>query len=253
MVLGLFIHPVLSQEKFSYKNYRYVLLNYVNRQGLVNYSKLKDYNSKFTEFINSLSLLTEEEYENWTDKEKIAFWINGYNALTLKVIADNYPVKSIRKIKGAWDKIEFTVKGQQLTLDDIEHKILRIKFNEPGIHMALVCAAMGCPKLRKQPYKGDILEYQLSNQAKNFLYNDRKFRINRIDKIVYLSPIFKWFGEDFINRYGNGTKIVKNRKLNAVLNYIKLHLKKKERKFIEKGDYKVKYLRYDWSLNEQQP
>ena len=143
------------------------------------------------EFVTAFGRLDEKVYEKWDEKAKIAFWLNAYNAFTLKAIIDNYPIKSsffrsrvypknsIRQIPGVWDKIPFTVMGQDLTLEHIEHKILREGFDEPRIHMALVCAAIGCPPLRNEPYLGEELDDQLDDQTRRFLANQEKFKIAR--------------------------------------------------------------------------
>ena len=140
----------------------------------------------------------------------IAFWINAYNSLTLVAIIDHYPIKptvvrslvvpqnSILQIPGVWTKLKFPMMGGEVTLDSIEHENLRPNFNEPRIHMALVCAAMGCPRLLNRPYDAHELDSQLDNQTMIFLSNPKKFRIDKESNSVYLSSIFKWFGEDFV-------------------------------------------------------
>jgi hypothetical protein len=144
--------------------------------------------------------------------------------------------------------------GQDYTLGHIEHKILRKQFDEPGIHMALVCAALGCPPLRGEPYAGPTLDKQFDGQATKFIADADKFRIDRDKGIVYLSPIFKWFSKDFVARYGPKDNISRHgEKTSAVLNYVAGHLNETDRAYILAGRYKVEYLKYDWSLNEQVP
>ena len=142
--------------------------------------------------------------------------------------------------------------GRAMTLDGIEHGVLRKEFHEPRIHMALVCAAMGCPPLRNEPYTGDRLGDQLDDQARRFLSNPAKFRIAANEGTVYLSSIFKWFGEDFVPGYGveqgYGAHSAAQR---AVLHFISGYLDKQEAERLSSGDYSISYLDYDWSLNEQ--
>ena len=143
--------------------------------------------------------------------------------------------------------------GQNLTLSHIEHKILRVKFDEPRIHMAMVCAAIGCPPLRNEPYTGDKLNEQLDDQTSHFLANPAKFKIERADKRIYLSPIFKWFASDFIKKYGPKKSLGRHDKEeSAVLNFIASYLDKVQKDYVLAGKFKIKYLKYDWSLNEQQ-
>jgi hypothetical protein len=182
----------------------------------------------------------------------------------LKAIIDHYPIKasfwrslkfprnSIRQIPGVWTDLKFPVMGQRMTLDEIEHGILRQKFNEPRIHMALVCAAMGCPPLRSEPYVGDKLNDQLNDQARRFLADPKKFKIDRNEGQVALSPIFKWFGEDFIRTYGTNAGFSRFQpKERAVLNFIQNYLSAADQEYLFKGDYAISYLGYDWSLNER--
>ena len=134
----------------------------------------------------------------------------------------------------------------------IEHQILRVKFDEPGIHMAMVCAATGCPPLRHEPYTGAKLDEQLADQARRFLAHSAKFRIDRGKGRLYLSPIFKWFAADFVKKYAPGRNIGRQTKeISSVLNYIAPYLSETNKKYVLAGKYKIKYLDYDWSLNEQ--
>jgi hypothetical protein len=249
---------------FNYDNYAAVLRNYVDDAGLVNYKGLQAKRGELDEFVTAFGRLDGKLYEKWDEKAKIAFWLNAYNAFTLKAIIDNYPIKSsffrsrvypknsIRQIPGVWDKITFTVMGQDLTLEHIEHKILREGFDEPRIHMALVCAAIGCPPLRNEPYLGEELDDQLNGQTRRFLASLEKFKIERSRNRLYLSPILKWFAEDFINRYGSQENIAEHsREVSAVLNFIAAYLKKTDKDYILRGEFKIKYLKYNWSLNEQ--
>jgi hypothetical protein len=254
-----------ADEKFSYQKYSKVLKTYVDERGKVNYRELKEDKKEMKVFLEKLGKLEPEEYQSWSDEERISLWINAYNALTLKVILDHYPLKgfsfrtrkyprnSIRQISGVWDKIKFPVMGKEITLDNIEHKILRQEFKEPRIHMALVCAARGCPPLRQEPYKAEMLIEQLDDQTRRFLSESKNFLIDNEQRLVYLSAIFKWYGKDFIGSYQPLTGFKKhNRKERAVLYFISLYLQEEDRKFLEEGSYKIKYLNYDWTLNEQE-
>jgi len=204
-------------------------------------------------FTRELSRLDDQTYIKWSNKDKIAFWINAYNGLTLKAIIDNYPIKSsffksriypknsIRQISGVWDKKKYKVMGKDRTLEHIEHEILRKQFKEPGIHVALVCAAMGCPPLRNKPYTGDRLEEQFDDQTRRFLSDPTKFIIDREGGKVSLSPIFSL--EKTLPRLSKSET--------AVINYLSRFPEEGDRDYLVKGNFKIKYLSYDWSLNEQ--
>lgn len=254
----------IQEKGFSYVDYMAVLQGFVDEDGMVDYKGLKANRGRLDAFVRSIGSVRRDEYEEWSDREQIAFWINAYNGLTLQAIIDNYPIEpsffaslrfpdnSIRQIPGVWDDIEFRVMGGKMTLEDIEHGTLRKYFNEPRIHMALVCAAMGCPPLLNEPYEADKLDEQFSSRARRFLGNAEKFRIDRRKGEVYLSPIFDWFGKDFLRTYGTDTQFKGHGKAErAVLNYVSQYLEDRDRRHLETADYDVKYLDYDWSLNEQ--
>lgn len=220
-----------------------LLKEYVDETGLVNY---KAWKSQDEETLgNYLKSLGEIDSERLGRTEKIAFWVNAYNALTIRGILEFYPVKSIRdKVSrflgfNIWDDYPMTVKGRSYSLNYIEHKILR-KMDEPRIHFAIVCASVGCPKLRDEAYTGAKMNVQLEEQAEHFFAQPRNFRIDRERNKVYLSSILDWFGEDF----GGSDR----EKLDFVSKYLS---KEKDRDFLRSGKPKVKYLNYDWSLNEQ--
>ena len=260
--------PQVSQQKnyssIFYEEYAAILETYVDDSGMVNYRELKKNNDRLEVAYNALAKLHEAKYNQWSESEIIAFLINTYNFLTLKVIVDNYPVKSsffsslrfpknsIRQISGVWDEIKFTVMEQKMTLDHIEHDILRKQFNEPRIHIALVCAAMGCPPLRNEPYSANKLDNQFEDQSRRFINDSSKFMIDKQKNHIYLSSIFKWFGEDFIQRYGtNDAFRDHDENERAVLNYFAQFLSPLEYDFLLTESYDISYLDYDWSLNEQ--
>ncbi|MEM1171644.1 MAG: DUF547 domain-containing protein [Cyanobacteria bacterium P01_H01_bin.35] len=241
-----------SAQPFNYQTYNSILRKYVNPQGLVDYKKLKENRQQLDDFNAAIGAVSPSTYNSWTDSEKIAFLINAYNSLTLESIIDNYPTKSIRRIPGVWKIRKFDVAGEKMTLDHIEHQVLRKEFNEPGIHVALVCAAISCPQLRREAYTSKQLEKQLDDQAKNFLGNSQGFRIDSQNNAVYFSSIFKWFGQDFEKTYGQNENIDGlNKTETSIVNYARQYVNSDAQKFLANGGYKVKYSNYDWSLNVQ--
>ncbi len=253
-----------EEKPFGYEDYAAALSQYVDEKRMVDYRGLKANSDDLDAFAAALGTLSAETYEGWTEEQKIAFWVNAYNALTLEAIIAHYPIQaslgkslvypknSIRQIPGVWKKLQFVVMGETRTLNDIEHGILRVEFNEPRIHMALVCAAMGCPPLRNEPFVGDRLGAQLDDQTRRFLANPEKFRMDAEAGRVFLSPIFKWFGSDFVETYGTDEAFAGHGEAErAVLNFIRGSLDEERRKVLERDDLMVSYLDYDWSLNEQ--
>ena len=253
-----------AEASFSFGAYGRLLRAYVDDNGLVDYRGLKADRKALDSFAESMASLDGKIYDKWSEKEKIAFFVNAYNALTLLAIIDNYPIKSsfiralrfpknsIRQIPGVWDKLRFSVMGRKTTLDGIEHDVLRAKFNEPRIHVALVCAALGCPVLRNEPYTGAKLDEQLDDQTSRFLKDPAKFRIDRKGGRVHLSSIFKWFGSDFVRTYGTDKKFAGfGDAERAVVNFVSRYLPPEDRDYLEKGEYSINYLPYDWTLNEK--
>lgn len=253
-----------AQAPFSDEAYRRLLSERVDDRGLVDYRGLRADRADLDAFTAALARLDRGAYERWSDRDKIAFWINAYNALTLRAIADHYPIRasvlrslvypknSIRQIPGVWDELTFEVVGRRLTLDEIEHRILRKEFREPRIHMALVCAAMGCPPLRREPYTGEALDRQLEDQTRRFLAEPAKFRMDESSRTLHLSPIFQWFGGDFLAAYGPGpVRSGRTDAERAVLSFIAARLPAGLARKVEQGRWTVSYLDYDWSLNEQ--
>ena len=243
---------IAANQSFSYQDYDEVLKAYVDDRGLVDYVSLQANRDKLDRFNQSLGTVSPETYNSWSESEKIAFLSNAYNSFTLQSIIDQNPLKdSIRDISGVWNRRKFLLAGEERTLDNIEHDILRKDFNEPRIHVALVCAAISCPPLRNEPYTAEKLDTQLDDQTAKFAASPHGFKIDKEDNKVYLSSIFKWYGKDFIKTYGVEDKFSGNDKQRAVINYFSNELKSEDRQFIENQNYKVKHLDYDWSLNIQ--
>lgn len=218
--------------------YTKLLNKYVNASGFVNYKGLKGDAAALNEYLHSLS--ANPPSDKWSVNEKKAYWINAYNAFTLKLIVDNYPVKSIKDIGPAiqipfvntpWAKKFFKIGNQEMKLDAIEHDILRKQFNDPRIHFSLVCASRSCPPLRNEAYEADKLDEQLNSQGRIFLSDKSKNKItsNKIE----ISKIFSWFKGDF----------TKNSSLIDFLNrFSPVKISK---------DADIDHLSYNWDLNEQ--
>jgi len=243
---------VAANQSFDYQDYAEVLQTYVDKAGLVDYAGLQANREQLDRFNQSLGAVTPETYAAWNEAEQIAFLSNAYNAFTLQSIIDQDPIKdSIRDIRGVWNKRKFNVAGEEKTLDNIEHDTLRKDFNEPRIHVALVCAAISCPPLRNEPYLAEKLDAQLNDQTAKFAQSGKGFSIDSQDDQVNLSSIFKWYGKDFIETYGVDNEFDGNEQQRAVLNYFSTQLNPQYSQFLKQNEYKVKYLDYDWSLNKQ--
>ena len=219
---------------------------------MVDYEALQVNRQSLDAFNASLWLTEPSAYESWSDAEQIAFLINAYNSLTLKAIIDESPIKdSIRDIRGVWSFHRHQILQDRKTLNAIEHDILRVDFDEPRIHAALVCAALSCPYLRHEPYTGEHLDEQLDDQVRSFLSRPEAFEIDRDRNEVRLSAIFNWFGQDWIPSFGTDDDFAGNDSERAVLNFISGYLDEGDRAYLQAGGYQVRYIDYDWALNRQ--
>ncbi|MFH4964842.1 DUF547 domain-containing protein [Gaetbulibacter sp. M235] len=217
----------IQSQNFDHAIWNSILKEYVSSDGHVNYKAIKENHDKLDKYLLALSKTTPDE--RWSKNETLAYWINAYNAFTVKLIIDNYPLKSIKDIENPWDINFITIGGETLSLNHIEHNILR-KMEEPRIHFAIVCASVSCPKLQNEALIASKLDVQLSYAAKEFLSDNTKNDIS--EKHLYLSKIFQWFPKDF----------KKNGDLIAFLNqYSQINISK---------DAKVKFKDYNWNLNE---
>ncbi|MBI2924347.1 MAG: DUF547 domain-containing protein [Verrucomicrobia bacterium] len=212
------------------------------RDGWVDYAALKADLKPLNAYLDSLAAVSEKDFNRWPEKERFAFLINLYNATTLKLIVDHYPVKSIKDIggflSGPWKQEVVRLFGRATTLSAVEHNIIRAQFHEPRVHFALVCAAKGCPALRAEAYLGTRLDEQLDDQGRVFLAQAQKNRVDAGARVIFLSPIFKWFAEDFEAKSG------------SVLAFVKPYLPENARRAVEQDGFKIKYTDYDWSLND---
>ena len=230
-----------------------VLSAYVDDQGLVDYSGLKEKSGDLEAYVKLLEGMSPKSHPKRfpTNAHKLAYWINAYNAFVLKGVVDAYPVRSVKDIKmlsGFFNRTHFTAGGQPYTLDDIEHNILREEFKEPRIHAAINCASLGCPRMEQAAYEPQTLEERLDEAMKLFIRESRNVRIDRERKVLVMSKILDWFQNDFTEWYmkNHGAKEA------AVTDYLKLYLPKADRDFLEQhSDVKIEYNDYDWTLNDQ--
>ena len=224
----------------SHAGFDKLLKKHVNAAGMVNY---KGFMADKADLKTYLTLLSNNApADSWSKDDQLAYWINAYNAFTIQLIVDNYPVKSIKDIGSKikipfvntpWDVKFIKIGGETYDLNNIEHGIIRKKFNEPRIHFALVCAAKSCPKLRNEAFEGKKLDAQLENQGVDFLNDPAKNSVTA--KQANLSKILSWYGGDFKKMKGKSVPEVVNQ-------YSKTKIT---------DATKISYQTYNWSLNEQ--
>ncbi len=215
--------------------------------GAVDYDAFKS-DPRFAAYLASLDRARPDAL---TDTERLAYWINVYNAFTIHLINSKHERESIRninksfgllKLKGPWSDPIVHAAGRRLTLDQVEHDIIRKQFNEPRIHFALVCAAIGCPPLRSEAYTGPKLESQLEEQGRIFIRESpAKNRVDVTNRSVHVSLVFTWYKEDF----GNS-----DRGIGAYI--AKWYPPGPERALLESGQFRLVKTDYDWTLNSRE-
>ena len=229
-----------ANSEFSHELFDQVLRKYVNPQGLVDYAGLKSDSETLESYLNLLAV--NAPGNKATFQTGLAFWINAYNALTIKGVLDHYPITSVRKVKlfgGFFSRIKFQVGGRSYTLDNIEHDIIRYEFSDPRVHFVLICASLGCPILESRAFVPETLEKRLDNATANFINNPEKVRLDRDNGVLHLSQIFEWYTEDFEDTHG------------TVISFISEYLPEVDAAFLREEEVKIQYLEYDWSLNAQ--
>jgi len=221
----------LSQAKAQTSIFNNLLQKNVTKNGVVDYKSLKQNPSELNNFISYLEKTSPDK--SWSEKKQRAFWINAYNAYTIKIILDNYPLKSITDIKQngktAWKTPFAKVGGKTYTLDNIEHDILRKKLFDPRVHVGVNCASGSCPKLGNVAFTEENIEATLEQLMIEFVNDSSRNKISA--KKAQISSIFNWFQEDFIK---NGTLIEFLNKYSTT----KINPKAK-----------ISFLKYDWTLN----
>ena len=212
------------------------------KNDMVDYAGLKKNPGELNAYLETLAAVPEPAFKKWNKDQQMAFLINLYNAATLKLIVDHYPLKSIKDIgnvlKGPWKQEVVRLFGELETLDHVEHDLLRKNYHDPRIHFAVNCASIGCPALRPEAFQAVKLEAQLEEQSREFLGDSSKNRLDAKNKTLYLSPIFDWFKGDFTAKSGTIEK------------FVTPYVSAAERKVIEKGGISIKYTDYDWNLNK---
>lgn len=233
--------------KDSHELFTEILSQYV-KDGKVNYDELRQ-DERFGQYIDQLSKTDPAAIE--LSEDKLAFWINAYNAFTLKIVCDNYPVESIKDLnaggslsnalnKTVFDKDFIEMNDNKMSLNYIENEIIRKQYDDPRIHFALVCAAVSCPPLRAEAYAGEKLNEQLDEQARIFFSQKDKNYFEVDKKVAHLSKILDWYSGDF----GDSDK--------EKLLFVSRFLSDETASAIKgnPADWQIKYTDYNWALNE---
>lgn len=240
--------PLAEGAEFDQEHRRWTKLLAEHVQGdAVDYVGLKGRRAELQAYLDELAAVTPAQLASWTRDERFAYWINTYNAFCIQLVVDNYPVDSIRDLGGklfgrVWDKEYIPLAAHHpdgdddpLSLNDVEHEILRPRFADARLHAAVNCASVSCPPLRPEAFVAERLDAQLGEQMRGFLADDARNRFDRDAREANVSEIFDWFAADF------------ERDAGSVRAYL-ARFAPGDGSWIREAD--LDYLDYDWSLND---
>ena len=231
------------------------------KAGVVDYAAIKKNPAELDKYLSQIGSISDKDYKSWPKPERMAYLINAYNAFTLKMISDFYPVDSIRSIGARvgggifsrkskqWNiseyekdgkKVTFKAMGRTITLDEIEHKNLRPNFQDYRVHFALVCGALSCPPLRSEAFTGAKLDQQLDAQGRAFFADPFRNQYDAKSNSLKISKIFDWFHGDFERTGSSVQKVAKK------------YLPESQGNSLS-DETKISFLEYDWSLNDKAP
>ena len=242
--LCCFIPNAIQAKPFDFSDWGVLLKKYVRPNKIdgvlfnaVDYSELR-LDGSFSKLVNNLTLYSPQNLKSHDGK--LAFWINVYNVFAVKIVADNYPVQSIKDVgglfKSVWKLEAGIVGGKGYSLNEIEHQILR-KMEEPRIHAAIVCASISCPDLSKDVFDSKNINKQLDSTMRSFLANSGKgMKVDAHGKRIFLSSIFDWFEEDF--KISGG-----------VLKFVEPYIPLSYQQLLKGRSSSISYMSYNWSLN----
>jgi hypothetical protein len=212
-----------------------LLARYVDDEGRVAYRDLQAHDRPVLD--RYLATLAQVQVEGMTEAEEQAFWINAYNAAIINGVLQGHTGESFLARKRFFSWYTLPVAGKARSPDEIEHQILRKKFQDPRIHFALVCASTSCPKLRREAYVAERLDQQLTEAARAFINDPARNRIE--PRQPALSMIFRWFAEDFVTNAG------------SVPGFVQRFVDDGKKAILNAGKDGLDYLEYDWTLNAQ--
>ncbi|MBW1297331.1 DUF547 domain-containing protein [Aquimarina litoralis] len=228
IVFFLITFTINSQDIVDHSPWDQILVLNVTDEGLVDYEGVTNDVIVFYKYFRYLQNVSPESH--WSKEEKLAYWLNVYNATVMKMIIDEYPITSINQLEDPWKRKAFKSNNIRYSLDDIEHKILR-KFGDPRIHFLLNCGSMSSPRLWNRAYTSSNIEYALEDRTREFINDPQRNQIN--SQTVRISQLFEWYEDDFLS---NNMDVI-----DFINEYSTITIDK---------NMKKKYVTYDWNLNK---
>lgn len=235
----------VGTDQTLYDPWARVLSGYVDEEGLVDYTGLGG--AGYDDLKTFIRTIGSTDPSGFSETEQLAFWINAYNAITVYQVVQRYPIENVREVGilfglvGGFFKQEYRVANRELSLDNIEHDILRPTYNDPRIHWTLVCAAFGCPRLLRRPYVATDLDPMLTELSFEFMASPRAMYIDNDNVLLWVSSYFDWYGGDFEVQAG------------SIIDYILVHAPTDKAAWIRehRDTMRVQFIDYDWTLNDQ--
>lgn len=227
--------------------------------GRVRYRKWKENDDGLSRYMAALAGVSAAEFDRFSESQKKAFWINAYNAITIRLVLDHYPINgkdpaypanSLRQIPNVWEDYSFKVAGRDVTLEALEHNVLR-QFNDPRLHFAVVCAAMGAPLLKDSAYVAETLEADLEAAARLFFANPANVDYDPARGEIRVSRLFFWFPLDFASAAGiNMSSFPPPKDEDIVLAYVLSRADESVRRSFQGKQARVSFKKFDWALND---
>jgi hypothetical protein len=249
--------PRVDTFDHEYWGYAKLLHDHVHAV-VVDYTALKEHRGTLAEVMTTFAEPSAADERAWTREQRLSFWINAYNLFTLLAIVDHYPIRSawltlqprnsIRQIDGVWTTLSWSAAGRTVTLDDIEHRILRPEFKEPRVHFAINCASVGCPPLSADPYRSATLNQQLDAAARRYLAREQGLQVR--GDTLRVSRILEWYGEDFVTAFAPDAAGKPDRLERVARAVVVRFGPPAAADLARKSSTRIKYLEYDWSLND---
>lgn len=252
-------HP----EVFSHKHFDRALHQTVDDRGRVDYKALKNHPDDLEAYYQLVSRYSPDSHPKLflSEQDKLAYWINAYNAAVIKIVLTYYPITGIEDVTPPVpffflpDKTGFfifqrpTFGSETTSLYYLENSVIRERFSEPRVHFALNCASLGCPRLPNSAFTGDQLHAQLEHEARRFFAEERNLKIDPELKIIYMSSIMDWYQNDFVDWYQARYPDAKA----TLIDYVALYIPKEKAEHLKAiaPNYTVEFISYDWNLNDQ--
>lgn len=264
LTIFFFVSPLQAQlqealPEFDHSEWDQFLKVFVNAKGEVDYAGARQNPQLLTAYLKKVATVSHKDFSQWSREERIATLLNVFNAGAVKLVLENYPLKSVMDIPSFWDLRAiplrvFSPKDELIhySLNQIQHDYLRSSFRDEKILFGICFASKGSPPLRREAFTGPKLEGQLYLATRQFVNDETKHRIVPGEKKIFLSRIFQWYAEDFLVNWSNFPGEVKWKPQEmAVLSFFVHYLDDpKKVDFLREGHYKVKYEVFDWRLND---